>query len=72
MQAVEAKLAVMSALAPIPPAKLVARVDGACDDYLEMGVAERRILESLLPSDGPFDGGGSRHRFAAAVPGKRH
>ncbi len=41
---------------PVPPAELVARIGGTCDDYLEIGLRHRRILEWLLPSDWSFEG----------------
>ncbi len=41
---------------PVPPAELVARIGGTRDDYLEIGLRQRAILESLLPSDWSFEG----------------
>ncbi len=46
----------MTQAPPVPPPELVARIGGTCDDYLEIGLTQRRILESLLPSDWSFDG----------------
>lgn len=46
----------MASLPPVPPEELIARVGGTPDNYLELGLTQRRILESLLPSDWSFDG----------------
>jgi SAM-dependent methyltransferase len=41
---------------PIPPPELAARIGGTSENYLEVGLWQRRILESLLPSEWSFDG----------------
>jgi SAM-dependent methyltransferase len=46
----------MSDATPVPPAELVARIGGTREQYLEFGLWQRHVLESLLPSDWSFDG----------------
>ena len=41
---------------PVPPPDLVARIGGTCEQYLEFALAQRRILESLLPANWSLDG----------------
>ena len=41
---------------PIPPPELVARIGGTCDDYVDIGLSQRRTLERLLPADWSFEG----------------
>jgi len=50
------RLGALTEAPPIPPPELVARIGGTCDNYLEIGLTQRRILESLLPSDWSFEG----------------
>lgn len=46
----------MSVSVPIPPPELVSRIGGTRDNYIEIGAAQRRILERLLPSGWSFQG----------------
>lgn len=41
---------------PIPPQRLVARIGGTPEQYVEIGARQRAILESLLPQDWSFEG----------------
>lgn len=40
---------------PVPPGELVARIGGTPEQYLEFGLWQRHVLESLLPADWSFE-----------------
>jgi SAM-dependent methyltransferase len=46
----------LRAAPPIPPAELVSRIGGTRENYLKIGLSQRRILESLLPENWSIEG----------------